>query len=181
MTEPITLAQAKANLRVSDSAEDDLISGLIVAAREHVEGETGLVLTRRQVVETRRMFGPWIDLYSWPIASIDSIAYLDGAFALQPLDASLWIAGTAMRPVRIVSRGNLWPTIASAPVAVTVTMTAGYATPDEVPMRLKQAMHLLVVHWFGNRSAVEAGVRAAALEIPLGVAGICDRWRLKGV
>ena len=44
MTQAVSVDEAKAFLRVTDSAEDDLVSLLIDAAQARVEGASGLVL-----------------------------------------------------------------------------------------------------------------------------------------
>ena len=57
-------------------------------------------------------------------------------------------------------------------------MQVGYATPDDVPQRVKLAMLMLVSHFWNNRDAVVAGQRAAAIEMPLGVTALLNRLRL---
>lgn len=187
--EPLSLMEVKGNLRVDTDAEDMLISNLIVAAREFVEEATGLVLTRRTVTETARELGRWIDLSSWPISSIVAIRVptAAGYVALSPLT---WAASLNRRPCRLLPTSWNWagmyvPSTPGAPrgagLPVEIDVVAGYDTADEVPARVKQAMHLLVAHWYTNRAGVESGPRAAAVEIPFGVAAIVRRLRMERV
>lgn len=47
VAEPVTLAEAKAQMRVERDDEDGAIAGFIRAARETIEARTGLVVARR--------------------------------------------------------------------------------------------------------------------------------------
>ncbi|WP_288935069.1 head-tail connector protein [uncultured Sphingomonas sp.] len=188
--EPLTLEEVKGNLRVDTDGEDGLLGGLIVAAREFVEEATGLVLTRRAITETARELGRWIDLASWPVASIAAIR-VPTATGYVPLSALAWAVSFSRRPVRVIPTSWNWAGM-YAPVSpgmqhyaatppVEIDVIAGYETPDEVPVRAKQAMHLLIAHWYTNRLAVESGARAAAVEIPIGVATIVRQLRLERI
>jgi len=42
--EPVTLSEVKAHLRIDGTSEDDLLGGLVRAARQDVERSTGLAL-----------------------------------------------------------------------------------------------------------------------------------------
>jgi hypothetical protein len=54
---------------------------------------------------------------------------------------------------------------------VRLTYVAGY-DPTELPPELTQAALMLFGHFNANREAVIAGDRAAAVELPLGVASL---------
>ena len=183
--EPLTLAEVKKNLKVDTTDDDDLIGALIVTAREYVEDKTGLVLVPRLVTETVRDLGRWIDLSSWPVSQITAIR-VPVAGVMTTLAAGSWQASYVRRPVRVLpiawgwSIGTLFGGCGHRPptLPVEIDVQAGYATPDLVPMRAKQAMQLLVGSWYSNRSAVESGARAAAIEVPLGVAELLRGLRL---
>jgi uncharacterized phiE125 gp8 family phage protein len=178
--EPVTIEQAKAQLGVTSTLDDGMISGLVVAAREYAESYTGLILTAREVVETVDRFGAWVNLYAWPVREITSVKYLDNTGAEQTL-ASGFAASLSRRPVRLVaSVGAAWPTSASVPGAITITLQAGFATPADVPQSIKQAMLLMIRHWYDNPSAVAAGGSGVgAVEVPLGAHALLDRHRLQ--
>ena len=192
--EPLGLDEVKLNLRVDGDDEDQAISDLIVTAREYIEDYTGLVLTPREVYETVPSLGDRIILKSWPIASKDDIAisYYDHSGASIAIDPSQWYAILGEKPARLVAVRSGWGISGGfGPLGLTLehsrspilpfttvfTLQAGYQTPDDVPATVKRAMHLLIGHFYANRSAVEAGVRAAAIEIPLGVKDLLRRWR----
>ena len=182
--EPLALDAVKANLRVDVVDDDGLIQDLIVTARDYVEGETGLVLVPRIVTETAREFGRWIDLASWPVTSIVAVRY-PAAGIMTTLAPAAYQVSLARRPIRVMPTAWAWGGIVfssrAATLPIEIDVQAGYPTPVDVPMRAKQAMHLLIAHWYDNRAAVEAGVRAAAVEIPFGVGRLLDQLRMRRV
>lgn len=180
--EPLSLTEAKAQLGILDNSEDARITGLIIAAREYAENYTGLVLTARPVTQTFDTFGNWLDIDRGPVRAITSVTYYDADGEVQTLEESGYTARLGRTPVRIVpSVGSSWPQTQWAPGVVEVTYDAGYALPEQVPQAIKQAMLLMIRHWFDNSSAVIAGTSAAAVEMPLGVAALLDGYRVRTV
>src|SRR5687767_2465071 len=92
--EPITFDEAKAHCRVDVDDDDALISGLIVAARQHVENVTGRQLIAAEWALKLDCWPCWIDVPRAPLL-IDPendyevvITYLDTAGATQTLAAN---------------------------------------------------------------------------------------------
>ena len=185
MAEPVTRVQAKADLKVEFADDDTLIDDLIVDAREFVERETGLVLVPRAITETAAGLGRWIDLSSWPVSAVTAIRYPLGG-VMTTLGPGAWAVGLKRRPVRILPGlwnwgvgGAAYSPCAALPVEI--DLQAGYATPADVPRNATRAMRLVIAHWYANRSAVESGARAAAIEMPLGVSVLLRKLKLTRV
>ena len=171
----IDLALAKAHLRAEGSAEDGLIQSYLDAAAAHVEGVTGKLLTRREVVQDfarfGNAFGDWLPLWWGPRPADLSIDYLDTDAVAQTL-----VLGPFWGD-RVYPMPTGWPT-ALDHSAIAVTYTAGFGdgvgeTP--VPADLVQAQLMLVAHWWTNREAVNVGNIVS--EMPLAVDAILQRHR----
>jgi len=168
----VSLAEAKAQCRVEDSDSDVLITALIKAATDHLDGFSG-VLGRALITQTWAVdFGGFSDLMRLPVGNllaVSSITYYDSANVQQTLASSVWTTFTDARgPYVMLKPGESWPAAYDRPDAVRVTWTAGYgATSASVPAAIKQAALLLVGHWYDNRAAVNVGSSVA--EVPFAV------------
>jgi uncharacterized phiE125 gp8 family phage protein len=158
--EPISLAEAKAHLRVEVANDDELIDSLIAAVRQGVEERGYVLITQTWDLHLDRFPGV-IRIPRAPVQSIDSVSYVDTDGATQPLALSLYTADLTATPARIVpAYGESWPATRPVPKAVTVRFVAGYgngATPDLVPERVLQAMKVDLAGLYYNRSAMLAG------------------------
>lgn len=175
--EPVTLTEAKSHLRVDIADDDTLIGGLITGAREHVES-----MTRRQLMpatwrlsldafpSTYARRGAWyrptaegtdIILPRPSLTAITHIKYTDTNGVLQTLSTDVYAASTDEEPGRVTLKyGQEWPDTQEIANAVVITYTAGYSTGSDVaisqaavPRSLKQAILMLVSHWYENREA----------------------------
>lgn len=88
ITEPLTLAQAKAWLRVTHDDEDDIISALITASRQICEGFTNKSFVEREVTACLRNDLGNIKLPYGPIGNLTAVYDWDGN-ALNTTDYNL--------------------------------------------------------------------------------------------
>jgi uncharacterized phiE125 gp8 family phage protein len=168
--EPVLLAEAKAHLRLDGAEEDALVGALIAAARTAVETETRRVLIEqrwRAFVETWPHSG--VELPVAPALSVETVRGIDGegvATALDPGDYEFDVADGSVRLLRPAAGAERYE----------IDFAAGYGDAGEdVPGPLRQAMLMLITHWFEHRSAVAVGDVPA--ETPLGWRALAAPYR----
>ncbi|HEY8593306.1 MAG TPA: head-tail connector protein [Sphingomicrobium sp.] len=175
--EAVSLAQAKAWLRVESEDEDALISGLVRAAVRHIERATGKKLVQRIVSQVAAGF-PSRGLRLWygPAAEMLSVDYDDGAGAAQVLTDFRLVEGAGAQ--LLPAYNSAWPSAAAGAGSVRLQYVAGY-DPTELPPELTQAALMLVAHWYMNREAVNVG--NITTELPLGVEALIEPFRPIGL
>ena len=164
----VTLQDAKNHLRVDSTDEDSLIQTLVDAATAYLDGFYG-VLGRAMVTQTWiQKFDGWdsyLYLPVFPVASITSVVYLNSSGGSTTVTASDYqLLTDECGPYVAFDQAFSYPTlgIETGP-QVTVTYVAGEAVTN-VPRPLKQAMLLLIGHWFAQRETVNVGNITTELE-----------------
>lgn len=183
--EPISLNEVKAQLRIDGSADDTLLTSYIAAARAYVESTTGLALNT-QTWEMTLHDWPYgsnpIVLPKQPVQSITTITYADQANQTQTLASSVYEIDVTRTPAFITLTENSdWPDIYDKQAAITIRFVAGYgATAASVPEPIRQAMLLLVGHWYANREQVTLGAGLTATQLPLGMDALLQPFKVYG-
>lgn len=183
-TEPITLAQAKAQLRLEESIDDTQVETMIKGARSHVEMACGRAL----LLQTMELVAAgFVDENGCPLRLAGGhladdpqavVTYLDTDGVEQTLASGFYVSsGSAADagPGRLhLMPGSSWPAVASRVDAVRVRFRVGWATPEEVPQDLRHAVLLMISHMYEHRTPVAAG---GASELPLGFDALLNPHR----
>jgi uncharacterized phiE125 gp8 family phage protein len=183
--EPVTLAEAKLHLRVEHSDDDALISASIQAAREWVEEYLDATLIHTQWVMTLDLFPPAISLPRPRMAEADGftaveLTYTIDTGAVVTLPTSDYRVDRDSVPgVLRPNYGDSWPAHLADYNAISVTWWAGFgADGSAVPQRIRNAVLMLVTHYYEQRSAVLVGQGVISKPIEFGVRSLLDsaRW-----
>ena len=173
--EPIvTWEEAKKHLRVRDG-EQDYVEALIAAAQDWFDGPNKWLGHSFGLQTYDLLTSCWTEarLPYGPIVEIVSVTYRDKDGVTQTMPEADY---------RLLSSGALyaetWPETDGKPEAITVRVRSGYAPalvepegggdPVEVstvPASAKQALLLIIGHWFANRETVVTGT--IATEVPM--------------
>jgi uncharacterized phiE125 gp8 family phage protein len=150
---PVTLDDAKAQLRLSDSSSDVLIQGLIPAATKFCQS----LVQRVFVAQTLEWVLPcWRDCLELPIAPVTAeqvawIKYVDWSTQQQQtLDPGAYVAQPTSASIRIIPAfGHLWPLVfARSSEPVVIRFDAGYKDAASVPGNVKAAILLMLRHLY---------------------------------
>jgi uncharacterized phiE125 gp8 family phage protein len=156
--EPVTVEELRTHARISGSDDDELLSGLIAAARQIVEQRTQRAIIQQTWHYTLDQFpadGKPIYIPHPPLGTVSSITYVDYNGTTQTLAATVYTVQTRYEPGRIVlAYDQSWPEVRDQEEAITIAYVAGYtstATTDvakraAVPEGLKLAVKLLAAH-----------------------------------
>lgn len=152
--EPITLDEAKLNLRVTCDADDDLITALIVAARRWCEDyENRAYIT--QTITAKTFWLPDRIILPRPLLqSVTSVTYVDTAGDTQTLSDALYDVDTFREPGQITKAFNaIYPSIRGDVNGVTIVYKAGYGDAStDVPQETIQAIQIMTAYYYDDRA-----------------------------
>lgn len=155
-------------LATNVATEDGDIGDLIRAARQYVETATKESLITRTLRYTLDEFPcGGIELPMSPVQNSTAItvSYTDSSGSTTVMASSDWQLDSYSKPARLFpAYGQVWPTPRCVPNAVRVQYPAGYGdSSTDVPNTHRQAMKLLVGHWYENREALGDNAMSTAL------------------
>ncbi|HXV74405.1 MAG TPA: head-tail connector protein [Sphingomonadales bacterium] len=191
--EPVSLAEAKAHLKIDHADEDGVIASLILAARQFCERYTRGALVEQTLKWT---LSSWREEKTWgsldgcfvpdfgslsfieipvgPLREVVSITTYDEAGAGSVWGAENYYLSTAQ--ARIYRRaGASWPKPGRRGDGIEILYTAGFGdAAEDVPPILRRGILMLVAHLYLNREAVSDVPLAP---VPYGIAKLFDSFR----
>lgn len=179
LVEPVTLADAKLHARVDGASQDQAILALITAARGYVEEATGRVLIEQgwRIYRDDWPAAGVVRIRPSPLVRVDAITVYDAEGTPGVVPASDYEIDVTSVPARVRMARGVVILPGREINGIEIDVTAGYgAAAEDVPAPLRQAILMLVAHWFENREAAQHGVAAA--EVAHGVSRLVGPYRM---
>ena len=175
--EPLSLAEAKAFLRVETSDDDEVIGALIAGSRIHVEAQTrrALITQRWRISADAWPADGRLAIVPAPLQTLIAARVYDFDNASHAVDTAAFVldrgaSALVFAPWALPAPGRL-----AAGIEPDVTVGYGDAAVD-VPEPLRQAIRLLVAHWYEKRGLVTTSANYSPL--PQSVAALIAPYRM---
>lgn len=162
VAEPVTLAEAKAHLRVDFADDDAYIEALIATARVAAEERLERTLVNTPWRLTLDGFPAAIKLPMPPLVSVEAVEFRDADGLGMTLDPQDYEVDTINEPGYVVpAPGARWPAVGPGINGVRVSYTAGYGpTGAHVPAPIRHWILLAIgdMYHLRTRSSDKAAV-----------------------
>lgn len=159
-SEPVTVDEVKAHLRIDHDDEDVYLGLLITAARRYAE----TWLRRQLITATYKLrldcFPCWeIEIPRPPFVSVTTLTYLNTSNISTTLTENTHFTKDIYREPGIIfpAYGLTWPSTYDVPNAVTLTYVAGYGDATDVPEEVRYGILLLVGEMYDKREPTVTG------------------------
>lgn len=171
VAEPVSVSDLKTHLRVTSSAEDAMIAGLGLAARQAIEARYGLcILAQEWRLSLDRVPDHAITLPFSPILSVEHVGVtrqgITEVILPSDYDVHVGLVGRLRMNRAVRTDARL--------AAVKITFIAGWTTPESVPEEIRLAIKVLAAHFFENR---EGGVADRFYTSPEGLHALLAPYR----
>jgi uncharacterized phiE125 gp8 family phage protein len=179
---PITLDEAKLHCKVDASDDDALITGLIAAATQHLDGRHAYLgrCLMTQSWEYRVHGFPQcgvIELPFPPLQSVKSVKYIDDAGVEQTLAADQYVVDTGTYEGRVRRAYDVvWPFARLEDYAVRIAFTAGFGAAAAVPQPIKSAMLMIIKQLYDKRGDADDDFR---ITVPAAARWLLSPYRLE--
>ena len=165
---PVTLEEAKANARIEHSEEDLLIQGMLEAASEHCERiqSKAYGLQSWQAAFEHFPLFPKVLLRKAPFHSLKKFYYLN-ALSQEVLfqeGTDFMVDDTGLFARIILLDGFSFPTDPASGNCFRVEFDCGNDVMSDVDRTARQAILMLVAHWYDNRGTVIVGAVSKEME-----------------
>jgi uncharacterized phiE125 gp8 family phage protein len=179
LVEPISLAEAKAYLRVEHDDDDGVIAALIAGARVHVEAQTRRALITQiwRIIRDAWPADGRIAIVPTPLRELLAarVYRLDGS--TQAIDVAAFVADAASAPAVLGFTLGALPAPGRMVGGIELDIEVGYGNaPSDVPEPLRQAIRVLIAHWYENRGLLGEGGAVAML--PQSAAALIAPYRV---
>ncbi len=172
--EPVSLQETKRFLRVDGDDEDELIAGLVAAARVHVEREARRAMISQgwRTVLPGGPRGGRVPLGPAPVIGVTAVTAYGADGTPTAVDAGGYRLDRAAEPAELV----LGRAVAAAENGIEIDFDCGYgAAGAAVPRPLVQAVLMVAAHWYEHREAATLG--AVAAPVTRGVEALIAPYR----